>query len=56
MTKETPISMTPVCAEQMRAELKELLYLKRSGIVRCVTDAVAEGDRSENAEHSYGKS
>jgi transcription elongation factor GreB len=39
----------------MRAELKELLYVKRPDTVRRVSDAAAEGDRSENAEYIYGK-
>jgi transcription elongation factor GreB len=47
--------MTPDCAEQMRAELKELLYVKRPDTVRRVSEAAAEGDRSENAEYIYGK-
>ena len=47
--------MTPACAEQMRAELRELLYVKRPDTVRRVADAAAEGDRSENAEYIYGK-
>lgn len=55
MPTETPIYMTPACAEQMRAELKELLYVKRPDTVRRVSDAAAEGDRSENAEYIYGK-
>ncbi len=55
MSKDTPIYMTPACAEQMRAELKDLLYVKRPDTVRRVSDAAAEGDRSENAEYIYGK-
>lgn len=55
MSTQTPIYMTPACAEQMRAELKELLYVKRPDTVRRVSDAAAEGDRSENAEYIYGK-
>jgi transcription elongation factor GreB len=55
MSAETPIYMTPDCAKQMRAELKELLYVKRPDTVRRVSDAAAEGDRSENAEYIYGK-
>ncbi|PLX98881.1 MAG: transcription elongation factor GreB [Desulfuromonas sp.] len=47
--------MTPACAEQMRAELKDLLYVKRPETVKRVSDAAAEGDRSENAEYIYGK-
>lgn len=55
MTTKSPIYMTPDCAEQMRAELKDLLYVKRPDTVRRVSDAAAEGDRSENAEYIYGK-
>lgn len=55
MSEEVPIYMTPACAEQMRAELKDLLYVKRPDTVRRVSDAAAEGDRSENAEYIYGK-
>ncbi len=55
MPSETPIYMTPACAAQMRAELKDLLYVKRPDTVRRVADAAAEGDRSENAEYIYGK-
>jgi len=55
MSIEPPVYMTPACAEQMRAELKELLYVKRPDTVRRVADAAAEGDRSENAEYIYGK-
>ena len=55
MSTDSPIYMTPACAEQMRAELKELLYVKRPDTVRRVSDAAAEGDRSENAEYIYGK-
>lgn len=55
MSSANPIYMTPDCAEQMRAELKELLYVKRPDTVRRVSDAAAEGDRSENAEYIYGK-
>ena len=55
MSAETPTYMTPACAQQMRAELKELLYVKRPDTVRRVAEAAAEGDRSENAEYIYGK-
>lgn len=55
MSTVSPIYMTPDCAAQMRAELKELLYVKRPDTVRRVSDAAAEGDRSENAEYIYGK-
>ena len=44
MMTDTPIYMTPACAAQMRAELKELLYVKRPDTVRRVADAAAEGE------------
>ena len=49
------IYMTPSGAEQLRAELKDILYKKRPETVKRVSDAAAEGDRSENAEYIYGK-
>jgi transcription elongation factor GreB len=55
MAQNQKIYMTPDCAEQMRTELKDLLYVKRPDTVRRVSDAAAEGDRSENAEYIYGK-
>ena len=55
MSTVSPIYMTPDCARQMRSELKDLLYVKRPDTVRRVSDAAAEGDRSENAEYIYGK-
>ncbi|MDT8442362.1 MAG: transcription elongation factor GreB [Desulfuromonadales bacterium] len=55
MSSTDKIYMTPACAEQMRKELKELLYVKRPDTVQRVADAAAEGDRSENAEYIYGK-
>lgn len=55
MITDSPVYMTPACAQQMRAELKDLLYVKRPDTVRRVADAAAEGDRSENAEYIYGK-
>jgi len=55
MSTGAPIYMTPDCAVQMRTELKELLTVKRPETVQRVSDAAAEGDRSENAEYIYGK-
>ena len=55
MSTANSVYMTPDCAKQMRAELKDLLYVKRPDTVRRVSDAAAEGDRSENAEYIYGK-
>src|SRR5258706_9068789 len=36
-------------------ELTELLTVERPKVVREVSDAAAEGDRSENAAYIYGK-
>jgi transcription elongation factor GreB len=55
MTDENRIYMTPGCAERMKAELKELLYVLRPEMVKTVTWAASNGDRSENADYHYGK-
>lgn len=39
----------------LQAEYEDLLYSKRPQIVKGITNAAAEGDRSENAEYIYGK-
>lgn len=55
MTDAKRIYMTPGCAERMKAELKELLYILRPEMVKTVTWAASNGDRSENADYHYGK-
>jgi len=47
--------MTPGCAARMKAELKDLLYVKRPEMVNTVAWAASNGDRSENADYQYGK-
>ncbi|OEU72173.1 MAG: transcription elongation factor GreB [Desulfuromonadales bacterium C00003068] len=47
--------MTIVCAERIKAEIKDLLYVKRPEMVKTVTWAASNGDRSENADYHYGK-
>jgi transcription elongation factor GreB len=47
--------MTPAGAERLKAELKELLYQKRPEMVRTVSWAASNGDRSENGDYIYGK-
>jgi len=47
--------MTPVCAEAMRAELRELLYSKRPEMAKTAEWAAGNGDRSENADYQYAK-
>ena len=39
----------------MRAELDELWRVERPRVTEAVTAAAAQGDRSENAEYTYGK-
>lgn len=49
------IYMTPGCADRLKAELKDLLYQQRPEMVKTVTWAASNGDRSENADYHYGK-
>ena len=53
--KGDPIYMTRRCALKLQEELTKLLYVDRRKIVGEVTEAAAQGDRSENAEYIYGK-
>lgn len=39
----------------MRAELHELWHVTRPKVTQSVSEAAAQGDRSENAEYTYGK-
>lgn len=55
MSQSQRIYMTPGCAARMRAELKDLLYVKRPEMVNTVAWAASNGDRSENADYHYGK-
>lgn len=55
MADDKRIYMTPGCAERMKAELKDLLYVLRPDMVKTVTWAASNGDRSENADYHYGK-
>lgn len=47
--------LTPAGAHKLSAELKRLLHEDRPKIVAEVAEAAAQGDRSENAEYTYGK-
>jgi transcription elongation factor GreB len=55
MALNPKIYMTPGCAGRMKAELKDLLYVKRPEMVNTVAWAASNGDRSENADYHYGK-
>lgn len=46
---------TPEGARKLRAELEHLWRVKRPQVTRAVQEAAAQGDRSENAEYTYGK-
>jgi transcription elongation factor GreB len=41
--------------ERLREEFNELWKVRRPEVVRALSDAAAEGDRSENAEYIYRK-
>lgn len=41
--------------ERLKAELDELWHRRRPEVVRALSAAAAEGDRSENAEYTYRK-
>jgi transcription elongation factor GreB len=49
------IYLTREGAQRLQKELSDLLWKHRPPIVQDVTDAAAQGDRSENAEYIYGK-
>ncbi|MCS6948683.1 MAG: transcription elongation factor GreB [Steroidobacteraceae bacterium] len=41
--------------ERLRAELEHLWRVERPRVTQAVAEAAAQGDRSENAEYTYGK-
>jgi transcription elongation factor GreB len=47
--------ITPEGASRMRAELEALWRQERPRVTEAVAAAAAQGDRSENAEYTYGK-
>ncbi len=55
MSQDQRIYMTVGCAARLKAELKELLYVKRPEMTNTVAWAASNGDRSENADYHYGK-
>src|SRR5688572_19165560 len=50
-----PNYLTPFGAKQLADELNRLMSVERPKVVREVSEAAAQGDRSENAEYIYGK-
>lgn len=47
--------ITPHGAEKLKAELRHLRDVERPEVVRVVSWAAGNGDRSENADYIYGK-
>jgi transcription elongation factor GreB len=47
--------ITPPGAQRLRAELDELWREERPRVTQAVAAAAAQGDRSENADYTYGK-
>ncbi len=47
--------ITPKGEARLRKELEYLWRVERPDVTRSVTAAAAQGDRSENAEYTYGK-
>jgi transcription elongation factor GreB len=47
--------VTPAGARRLRAELEQLWREERPRVTQAVAAAAAQGDRSENAEYTYGK-
>ena len=54
-TKPGSQYITPAGAARLRAELDELWRRERPQVTAAVSAAAAQGDRSENAEYTYGK-
>jgi transcription elongation factor GreB len=50
-----PNYITKLGAKRLQDELAHLLWKERPKVVQEVSDAAAQGDRSENAEYIYGK-
>ena len=47
--------ITPVGARRLCEELEQLWRVERPQVTQAVAEAAAQGDRSENAEYTYGK-
>src|ERR1700755_2923870 len=47
--------ITPEGARRLQDELDELWKRERPRVTQAVSEAAAQGDRSENAEYTYGK-
>ena len=47
--------ITPVGADRLKAELRQLLHTERPELVKVIQWAASNGDRSENGDYIYGK-
>jgi len=47
--------VTPTGERRLRAELEQLWRVERPRVTAAVSAAAAQGDRSENADYTYGK-
>ena len=47
--------ITPQGAQRLQLELDQLWHEERPRVTQAVAEAAAQGDRSENAEYTYGK-
>jgi transcription elongation factor GreB len=47
--------ITPEGAQRLQLELDQLWHDERPRVTQAVSEAAAQGDRSENAEYTYGK-
>lgn len=47
--------ITPAGSRRLHSELDELWRVERPRVTQAVSEAAAQGDRSENAEYTYGK-
>jgi len=54
-TKPGSRYITPAGYARLKAELDELWRVERPQVTAAVSAAAAQGDRSENAEYTYGK-
>ncbi|MEK6771547.1 MAG: transcription elongation factor GreB [Pseudomonadota bacterium] len=52
---KSSVYITPDGEKQLRAELDRLWRQERPKVTQAVSEAAAQGDRSENAEYIYGK-
>src|SRR3984885_15024057 len=47
--------ITPEGAQRLQSELDQLWKQERPKVTQAVSEAAAQGDRSENADYTYGK-